>query len=97
VNFPLFGVCPSNKPCPSAQCAYAANAVDKDLDILTIGAVSLNHMYTHQLKLLILFVHNPNALCYVVLVISPRLRLFDCLLFCNNLFFFLQYLPVICL
>jgi hypothetical protein len=45
-DFSLFGVCPSNKHCPSARYAYAANAVGKDLDIFTIGVVSLNHMYT---------------------------------------------------
>jgi hypothetical protein len=39
-----FSVCPSNKHCPSARCAYAANAVGKDLDIFAIGAVSLNHI-----------------------------------------------------
>jgi hypothetical protein len=27
-------------------CAYAANAVGKDLDIFAIGAISLNHIYT---------------------------------------------------
>jgi hypothetical protein len=26
----LFGICPSNKRCPSARCAYAGSAVDKD-------------------------------------------------------------------
>jgi hypothetical protein len=30
--------------CPSARCAYAANAVVKDLDIFAIGAVSLDHI-----------------------------------------------------
>jgi hypothetical protein len=34
-GFSLFGVCPSNKHCPSARCAYA---VGKDLDIFAIGA-----------------------------------------------------------
>jgi hypothetical protein len=42
----LLGVCPSNKHCPSAPCAYAANAVGKYLDIFAIGAVSLNDIYT---------------------------------------------------
>jgi hypothetical protein len=51
MDFPLFGVCPSNKHCPSARCAYAANAVGKDLDILAIGAISLNHIHTHQPKI----------------------------------------------
>jgi hypothetical protein len=37
-------ICPSNKHCPSARCAYAANAMGKDLDIFAIGAVSLNHI-----------------------------------------------------
>jgi hypothetical protein len=43
--FQLFGLCPSNKHCP-ARCAYAANAVGKDLDIFALGAVSLNHIFT---------------------------------------------------
>jgi hypothetical protein len=41
----------SNKHCPSARCAYAANAVGEDLDIFGIGAVSLNNIYTHQPKI----------------------------------------------
>jgi hypothetical protein len=45
-NFSLFAVCPSNKPCPSARYAYAANAMGTDLEIFVIGAVSLNHIYT---------------------------------------------------
>jgi hypothetical protein len=36
-----------NNPCPSARCAYAANAVGKDLDIFAIGAFSLNHIYSN--------------------------------------------------
>jgi hypothetical protein len=63
----LFGFCLSNKHCPSARCAYATNAVGKDLDIFAIGAVCLNHIYTHLHKILIIFVHTPNVLCYVVL------------------------------
>jgi hypothetical protein len=43
-DFQLFGVCPSNKHCPSARRAYAANAVGKDLDVFAIGAVSLKHI-----------------------------------------------------
>jgi hypothetical protein len=43
-DFQLFGVCPSNKHSPSARCAYAANAVGKDLDIFAVGAVSLRHI-----------------------------------------------------
>jgi hypothetical protein len=38
-----------------------------------------------NLKLLILFVHDPNVLCYVILVTS-HLHLFACLLFCINVF-----------
>jgi hypothetical protein len=38
----ILGTSP-NKHFPSARCAYVANAVGKDLDIFTIGAVSLNH------------------------------------------------------
>jgi hypothetical protein len=51
------------------------------------------------IKLLILFLHNPNVLCYVILVtshLSLFICFFVCLLFCINVFF-LQYLPVICL
>jgi hypothetical protein len=33
-----------------ARCANAANAVGKDLDIFAIGAVSLDHIYTHEPK-----------------------------------------------
>jgi hypothetical protein len=44
--FQLFCVCPSNKLCPSARCAYAANAVGKDLNIFALGAVSLNDIFT---------------------------------------------------
>jgi hypothetical protein len=47
----LFGVCPSNKHCLSGRCAYSAKAVDKDLDISAIEAVSLNHIYTHPSKI----------------------------------------------
>jgi hypothetical protein len=50
-DFSLFGVCPSNEHCPSARCAYAANVVGKDLDIFVIGAVTLNHIYAHQHKI----------------------------------------------
>jgi hypothetical protein len=44
-DFSLFGVC------PSARCAYAANVVGKYLDVFAVGAVSLNHIYTHQTKI----------------------------------------------
>jgi hypothetical protein len=37
--------------CPSARCAYAANMVGKDPDIFSIRALSLNHIYTHQPKI----------------------------------------------
>jgi ABC-type Na+ efflux pump permease subunit len=32
-------------------CAYAANAVGKDLDIFALGTVSLNHIFTQQPKI----------------------------------------------
>jgi hypothetical protein len=35
-DFSRFGVCPSNKHCLSARCAYAANVVGKDLDIFAV-------------------------------------------------------------
>jgi hypothetical protein len=45
-EFSLFCACPSNKHCPSARWAYAANvAVGKDLDIFALGAVALNYIY----------------------------------------------------
>jgi hypothetical protein len=44
-GFSLFCACPSNKHCPSARCAYAANVVGKNLDIFALGAVSLNCIY----------------------------------------------------
>jgi hypothetical protein len=50
-GFSLFCACPSNKHCPSARCAYAANvAVGKDLDIFARGAVSLNYIYAPNCK-----------------------------------------------
>jgi hypothetical protein len=35
-DFLKSNVCPSNNHCPSARCAYAANAVGKDLDIFAV-------------------------------------------------------------
>jgi hypothetical protein len=61
-EFSLFGVCPSNKHCPSARCACAANAVGKDLDIFAFGAISLTYFIIFYLKLLKIFVQNPNVL-----------------------------------
>jgi hypothetical protein len=46
-----------------------------------------------NLKLLILFVHNPNVLCYIVLVTRPHFFFF---FFSINVFF-LQHCPLICL
>jgi hypothetical protein len=43
-EFSKFSVRPSNKHCPSAWCACAANVVVKDLDIFAVGAVSLYHI-----------------------------------------------------
>jgi hypothetical protein len=43
-DFLRFSVCPSNKHCLSARCAYAANVMSKDLDRVSIGAVSVNHI-----------------------------------------------------
>jgi hypothetical protein len=58
-DFSLFDICPSNKHCPSARCAYADNAVGKDLDIFAIGAVSLNNIYTHQPKIVNIICSHP--------------------------------------
>jgi hypothetical protein len=63
-DFSLFGVCPCNKHCPSARCAYAANAVSKDLDIF----VSEPFLSVINLKLLISFVHNPTVLLPLIYV-----------------------------
>jgi hypothetical protein len=43
-DFSKFSVCPSKKHSPSAECAYAANEVGKDLDIFGVGAVSFYHI-----------------------------------------------------
>jgi hypothetical protein len=94
MDFSSFGVCLSKKYRPSARCAYAANVV-KDLGIFAIGAIFLNHILLNNLKLLIIFVHNPNVLGYVVLschvlVTSLHFSLFICLFvyfFCIDVFF----------
>jgi hypothetical protein len=39
-----FSACPSNKHCPSSRCTYAANVVDKGLDIFANTSVSLKHI-----------------------------------------------------
>jgi hypothetical protein len=44
-EFSLFCACPSNKHCPSARCAYAANVVGEDLDIFALGTISLNFLH----------------------------------------------------
>jgi preprotein translocase subunit SecG len=43
-DFQMFGACHSNKHCPSARCAYAANVVGKDLDVFAVRDVSLRHI-----------------------------------------------------
>jgi hypothetical protein len=43
-DFSTISVCPSNKHCPSARCAYAANVVGEDLDIFAVWEVSLCHI-----------------------------------------------------
>jgi hypothetical protein len=43
-DFSIFSVSPSNNRCPSARCAYAANAVGRDFDIFAVGVVSLGHI-----------------------------------------------------
>jgi hypothetical protein len=93
---PTRNVCPSNKLYPSARCAYAAKVVGKDLNIFAIGAISLNHIYNNLSKILIILVHNPNVLCYVILssYIPLFIFVYFCLFFCINLFS--SYLTVIC-
>jgi hypothetical protein len=68
---PLFGVCPSNKQCPSARCACAANVVGKDSQLEQFLSITFMRI---NIKLLIIFVHDHIVLCYVVLVTS-HLRL----------------------
>jgi hypothetical protein len=53
--------------------------VGKDLDIFQSEPFLSITFTLINLKLLILFVHNSNVLCYVVLVAPPHLRLFVCL------------------
>jgi hypothetical protein len=57
-EFSLFDVCPANNPYPSARCTYTAKAVDKDLDVFTIRAVSLNHIYTQPKTFIIICSHS---------------------------------------
>jgi hypothetical protein len=45
-EFSQFCACPSNKHCPSARCAYAANVVGKDLATFAVGADSFDDIYT---------------------------------------------------
>jgi hypothetical protein len=48
-EFSLLCACPSNKHCPSARCAYAANVtVGKDLDIFALGAGSFYDAYAQN-------------------------------------------------
>jgi hypothetical protein len=41
-DFALFNVCSSNKNCPSARCASAANVVCQDVDVFRAGNVHVN-------------------------------------------------------
>jgi hypothetical protein len=50
IDFSLFGVCPSNKHCPSARCAYAANAGVKISTYLQLQPF-LCHIYIHEPKI----------------------------------------------
>jgi hypothetical protein len=62
-EFLLFCACPSNKHCPSARCASAANvAVDKELDIIALGADSLNYIF-------LLIVERIELLLFLVLLL----------------------------
>jgi hypothetical protein len=49
-DFPLFGVCPSNKHCPSARCAYAANAVGKSRHICNRSRFSQSYFIILYIK-----------------------------------------------
>jgi hypothetical protein len=76
----LNAVCPFNKYCPSARCAYAANATYLQSEpFISITFILIN------LKLLIIFVHTLDVLWHVVL--SYHVRLCVCLIFCINAFF----------
>jgi hypothetical protein len=88
----LFDVCPSNNHCPSARCAYVVNAVGKDPIYLQSEPFLSITFILINLKFLVIFVHNPNVLCYVVLsyhvvLTSLHLCLFVSLRFSINLFF----------
>jgi hypothetical protein len=86
MDFSLFGVCPSNKHCPSARWPYDANAVGKDVDIFAVRTVSLNHIYTRQPKIVnnICSYSECSVLCSSCYLSSSSLV---CLLFCINVFF----------
>jgi hypothetical protein len=68
--------------CPSARCAYAANEVGKDLDIFAIGAVSLNHIYTHQPKIVNIISSQSwsSVVCNSCYLSSSFVCMFVCLL-----------------
>jgi hypothetical protein len=87
-DFSLFVVCPSNKHCPSARWAYAAIAVGIDLDIFAIGALSLNHIYTHQPKIVNIICSRSwcSVLCNSCYLSSLFVSLFVCLLLSINVF-----------
>jgi hypothetical protein len=54
-DFSMFSFSRSNKHCPSARCAYAANVVGKDLDILESERFLFVIFYNFVLRLLIIF------------------------------------------
>jgi hypothetical protein len=76
-EFSVFCACPSNKHCPSARCAYAANVVGKDLDIFALGGVYLNYINTNNL-------HRMNYYYFIIITISTvMIFLLIIIIICN--------------
>jgi hypothetical protein len=77
-DFSLFGVCPSNKHYLLLGASMLPTWRVKISIYLQLEPFLSITFTLINLKLLILFVHYPNILCYVILVTS-HLRLFACL------------------
>jgi hypothetical protein len=78
-EFSLFCTRPSNKRCPSAQCAYAAKEVDKDLDIFALGTVSINCIYAPSSR--------QNIIIILIIIIILSLLISLNYYYCYNILF----------